>query len=228
MQVYLAAIKGLVPDDMVQCVREFVECCYITRRNAITSSDLDAFNRHLKQFHELRNVFIEAGVRTSISLPRQHALMHYASKIECFGSPNGVCSSITESTHITAVKEPWRRSSRNNPLPQMVQTISRLYKLSALRHVFKNRGMLDGKLSDYARAFISGSIPPIRDYATTFPRDDEGEDLDKDDDEGPSPDAIANAQVTLAVTKGEYPAWDSSYGADRHIQSDNIPRMFDC
>jgi hypothetical protein len=217
IQVYLAAIKGLVPDDMVQCVREFVECCYIARRNAITSSDLDIFNQHLKRFHELRNVFIETSVRTSISLPRQHALMHYTSNIERFGSPNGVCSSITESTHITAVKEPWRRSSRNNPLPQMVQTISRLYKLNALRHVFENRGMLDGKLSDYARAFISGNLPPIRYYGAQRDDEKEDDDLDEENDSGPSPSAITNAQVTLAATKGEYSTWDSDYGADRHI-----------
>lgn len=220
IQVYLAAIKGLVPDNMVQCVREFVECCYIARRNAITSSDLDTFNQHLERFYELRNIFIETGVRTSISLPCQHALMHYTSKIERFASPNGVCSSITESTHITAVKEPWRRSSRNNPLPQMMQTISRLYKLNALRHVFKNRHMLDGKLSDYARAFISGNLPPICPYAT-FRRDNEDEHEDEDSDGGPSTDsnAIANAQVILAVTKGEYPASTrfSDHGADHRI-----------
>lgn len=124
IQVYLAAIKSLVPDDMVKCVHEFVECCYIARRNAITASDLDAFNQHLERFHQLRNVFVESGVRTSISLPRQHLLMHYTSKIEHFASPNGVCSSITESTHISAVKEPWQHSSRNDPVPQMMRTIS--------------------------------------------------------------------------------------------------------
>jgi hypothetical protein len=202
IQVYLAAIKGLVPDEMVKCVHEFVECCYIARRNAITASDLDAFNQHLERFHQLRNIFIETGVRASISLPRQHALMHYTSKIEQFASPNGVCSSITESTHISAVKEPWRRSNRNDPLPQMARTISRLHKLNALRRIFGNRGMLDGKLSDYARAFISGNLPLIRHYGTR--KDDDEEDEEDDNDAGPSPGVIANAQVTLAVTKGEY------------------------
>ncbi|KAF8805250.1 hypothetical protein BYT27DRAFT_7052670, partial [Phlegmacium glaucopus] len=80
------------------------------------------------------------------SLPRQHSLCHYISKIELFASPNGICSLITECRHITAVKEPWRCSSRFNVLPQMVVTISRLDKLSVLRHVFRNRGMLEGTL----------------------------------------------------------------------------------
>lgn len=101
IQVYIVAIKGLVPDDMVECIQAFAECCYIARRNAITTTDLTAFQEYLKRFHHLRHIFIETGVHTSLSLSCQHSLMHYASKIEWFASPNGVCSSIMESTHIT-------------------------------------------------------------------------------------------------------------------------------
>ena len=64
-----------------------------------------------------------------------------------FGSPNGLCSSITEAKHIKAVKEPWRRSNRNNPLPQMLQTITRMEKMAALRVVYSKLGMLDGSSS---------------------------------------------------------------------------------
>ena len=62
--------------------------------------------------------------------------------------------------------------------------------------------MLDGKLSDYARAFVSYNLPPIHHYGTR--KDDAKEDEEDDNDGGPSPGAIAHAQVTLAVTKGEY------------------------
>ena len=64
-----------------------------------------------------------------------------------FGSPNGLCSSITEAKHIKAVKEPWRRSNRNNPLPQMLQTITQMEKMAALRVVYSKLGMLDGSSS---------------------------------------------------------------------------------
>jgi len=77
-----------------------------------------------------------------ISLPRQHALMHYISLIRQFGAPNGLCSSITESKHIRAVKEPWRRSSRNQPLGQMLVTNQRLDQLAAARTDFVHHGML--------------------------------------------------------------------------------------
>ena len=119
-----------------------MDLCYIFRRNVITSSALEQAETLLDRFHQLRQYFVEEGVRTSISLPRQHALLHYITSIPLFGSPNGLCSSITESKHIKAVKEPWRRSSHFRALPQMLRTIVRLEKLAALRQRFLAQGML--------------------------------------------------------------------------------------
>lgn len=64
--------------------------------------------------------------------------------IRAFGAPNGLCSSITESKHIKAVKEPWRRSNRFEALAQMLLTNQRLDKLAASRVDFAKRRMLEG------------------------------------------------------------------------------------
>ena len=109
----------------------------------MTEADLAQLQNALDRFHEYRQIFETAGVRPDgISLPRQHALMHYISLIRQFGAPNGLCSSITESKHIRAVKEPWRRSSRNQPLGQMLVTNQRLDQLAAARTDFVRCGML--------------------------------------------------------------------------------------
>jgi hypothetical protein len=87
------------------------------------------------------------GVRTDgFNLPR----LHYLQLIRAFGAPNGLCSSITESKHIKAVKEPWRRSNRFNALSQMLLTNQRLDKLAAARVDFAHRGMLQGTSLDWA------------------------------------------------------------------------------
>ena len=202
----------------MQCISAFIECCYIACHNAITSSDLEAFAQHLTQFQELRNVFIETGVRESISLPRQHALSHYVTKIELFGSPNGICSSITESLHIRAVKEPWRRSNRFEPLRQMVKTISRLEKLASLRRIFHNRGMLEGTMSDYALGLVAGDLPTIHPYGYNESDDDDNDDDNDDDgDGGPLSGNITLAQVTLGVKKGMYIAFTLKYRVELMI-----------
>ncbi len=123
-KIYLSAIAGYLPLVMVQCIATFLEACYIARRNAILEPVLQQFRACIDRFLHLREIFVEVGVRVSISLPRQHALVsHYYALIKQFGSPNGLCSSITESKHIKSVKEPWRHSNRFKALVQMLRSI---------------------------------------------------------------------------------------------------------
>ena len=128
---------------MVQAMRALLEFCYIARRNVHDTQSLQDLDDTLQQFHRHREIFRTSGVRPNgFNLPRQHSLIHYVKLIRAFGAPNGLCSSITESKHIKAVKEPWRRSNRFNPLHQILLTNQRLDKLAASRADFSKRGML--------------------------------------------------------------------------------------
>ncbi|KAH9937976.1 hypothetical protein B0H21DRAFT_698721 [Amylocystis lapponica] len=155
MKVFLPAIVGYVPDKMVHCIRAFLDFCYIARRSAHDTESLTAMDDALARFHEHRTIFEDVGVRPNgFSLPRQHALAHYVYNIKLFGSPNGLCSSITESKHITSVKRPWRRSNRNHALGQIIRTNTRLNKLAATRIEFARRRMLDGDVLSHARRAV--------------------------------------------------------------------------
>lgn len=130
---------------MVRALRHFLDFCYIARRNIVDEPSLQAMEEALESFHRERYIFVTTGVRSDpISLPRQHSMVHYTSKIRKFGAPNGLCTSITESKHIKAVKEPWRRSNRFNALFQMLLANQRLDKLAAAKIDFLSRGMLAG------------------------------------------------------------------------------------
>ncbi|OJT03664.1 hypothetical protein TRAPUB_5692 [Trametes pubescens] len=159
MKLYLSAIAGLVPDKMVQCFAAFLDFCYLARRPAHDTVSLDAMEDALTYFHELRTVFVETGVRPDgFGLPRQHALVHYVLAIRHFGSPNGLCSSITESKHIEAVKKPWRDSNKNQPLEQILRSITRLSKLSAARIEFGRCGLLQGDVHTAALKEIGADV----------------------------------------------------------------------
>jgi hypothetical protein len=153
-----------------------MEACYIARQNAISAPMLSKFKDCVDKFHELRDIFIRLGVRSSISLPRQHALVHYYYSIQLFGSPNGLCSSITESKHIKAVKEPWRRSSRYNALSQMLTVLTRIEKMSTLRRQFAERGMMAGTTSSYMTSIVFDEQSVYAQNATVF-SDEDDEDL---------------------------------------------------
>ena len=154
---------------MVRALSSFIEFCYLVQRSVITEDDLIAIDNAVANFHRDRVIFDEVRP-DGYSLPRQHSLVHYSDLIREFGAPNGLCSSITESKHIKAVKEPWRRSSHFKALGQMLLTNQRLDKLAAARVDFKARGMLRSRFSED----IGPEPPPVP----------VGADNDDDDDGG--------------------------------------------
>ncbi|KAJ7429538.1 hypothetical protein B0H11DRAFT_2405483 [Mycena galericulata] len=219
MKIYLAAVAGYLPSDMIKCLAAFMEFCYMVRRNAITADDFPVIQGALDRFHRYRVVFIECGVRIDISLPRQHSLVHYIRSIQLFGSPNGLCSSITESKHIKAVKEPWRRSSRYKALAQMLLTLTRLDKLAAIRCVYKLRGMMTGTTSSYTMGVLAGAQPQMDVVAVH---------IDNNEDEGDDgvvhgPKSLSDIKLAPTAQRG-YPPHLRTLAT--HISQPQFPELF--
>ncbi|KAF8806485.1 hypothetical protein BYT27DRAFT_7224251 [Phlegmacium glaucopus] len=190
MKVYLPAIAGHVPPQMVCALAAFLDFCYLVRRDIIDESTLDAIDDALSQFHRDRVIFEQAGVRPDgFSLPHQHSMKHYQLLIQLFGAPNGLCSSITESKHIKAIKEPWRQSSHFEAVGQMLVTIQRLDQLAVAHVDFTVCGMLSTPL--YAPHLLP--LPP--DILMVVPCGD------VDNDDGAANGSKVDAAVSLARTQ---------------------------
>lgn len=99
----MSAIEGFVPRDVVRCFHAYLDFCYIARMNIFTCSTLDQLDKALKRFHTYRVIFQQLGVRgpthSGLSLPRQHAMVHYRQHIENFGAPNFVFIDNGVQTH---------------------------------------------------------------------------------------------------------------------------------
>ncbi|KAG6818469.1 hypothetical protein H0H93_004738 [Arthromyces matolae] len=211
MKVYLPAIAGHLPSRVVQTMRHLLEFCYLVRRHVLNEDDLRAIDEAVANFHHHQKVFQETGVRPDgFSLPRQHSLTHYRHLIQEFGAPNGLCSSITESAHIRAVKKPWRRSNRFEALGQMLVTNQRLDKLAASRVNFQHRGMLNSSIFD------TNDIPAPP--AANLP------DGDDEDDDGGAVEGNVWGEVLLArkpITSIPFDAW----GLVEYLNIPNFPDL---
>ena len=190
-QVYMAALRGYLPSEMIQCLASLLEFTYRVRRDDITSPMLDAVSANVQRFHDLRRVF-DVVRPTGYSLPRQHAMLHYRELIEDFGAPNGLCSSITEARHIKSVKQPWRRSNRFDAIRQMLLTCQRLERLVAARQYYQSRNWMQGSILDAAFGALNGL-------------DDESDDGYDSEEDGAideeDPDVMG--KVTLPTTRRE-------------------------
>ncbi|KAF8206854.1 hypothetical protein K438DRAFT_1534736, partial [Mycena galopus ATCC 62051] len=146
IKVYLPAIAGHVPAEVVQTVADITEFCHLVQRSIIGKDVLDAIDVTVTDFHRHHEVFRETVRPEGFSLPHQHSIVHYRPLIQMFGAPNGLCSSITESKYIKAVKCPYWRTNHNKPLSQILLVNQRLDKLAAARVNFTARGMMAGSL----------------------------------------------------------------------------------
>jgi hypothetical protein len=75
MKVFLPAIEGHVPGDMVCAFYALLEFCYLVQRNVITEDTLNQIQDALGCFHCYRKIF--GLVVPTFSLPRQHSMTHY-------------------------------------------------------------------------------------------------------------------------------------------------------
>ena len=117
---------------MVKALEAFLDFCYIVQHDMHDTQSLGALQGALDHFHQHREIFQTSGVHLDgFNLPQSHAVVHYLPLIQEFSTPNGLCSSITESKHIEAVKEPWQHSGHWNALRQMLTTNTCLDKLAA-------------------------------------------------------------------------------------------------
>ncbi|KAG1882730.1 hypothetical protein F4604DRAFT_1577018 [Suillus subluteus] len=164
MKVFIPAIEGHVPQEMVCAFRALLEFCFLVQRNVITEDTMKQIQDALTRFHHYHQIFETSGTVPHFSLPRQHSMIHYVDMIRLFAAPNGLCSSIMESKHIKAVKDPWRWSSKNNALGQMLLCNQRLDKLAASRVDFATRGMLNSSVLSRTVATLSDevSVPHLR------------------------------------------------------------------
>ena len=172
---------------MLRALSAFMEFCYIVRCSVITEDDLQLIDEAIAKFHHERTIFDDVRPN-GYSLPRQHSIVHYKFLIQEFGAPNGLCSSITESKHIKAVKEPWRRSSHFEALGQMLLTNQRLDKLAAARIAFKARGVLNSAI--YGHEDPPPPQPLIEE--------------DDDDDDGGAVDGVVSMEVILAKRSSKF------------------------
>ncbi|KAG1834004.1 hypothetical protein DFJ58DRAFT_719386 [Suillus subalutaceus] len=71
MKVYLAAIEGHVPQDVMRTFSAFLEFCYIVRREALTEDDLIQLQDALDRFHKYREIFKATGVSKHIKAVKE-------------------------------------------------------------------------------------------------------------------------------------------------------------
>ncbi|KZP08245.1 hypothetical protein FIBSPDRAFT_914310 [Athelia psychrophila] len=142
MRVYLAAIRGFVPNQVVHTLCAFIDFCNLAQHDIQDTDSLAKMDTVLAEFHKYPKIFIELGIHLDFNLPCQHSTRHWTKLIQEFVAPNGLCSSITEFKHIKAVKQPWHCLNHYKALQQMLYINQCLDKLLVAHINFVRRAVV--------------------------------------------------------------------------------------
>ncbi|KAG2150701.1 uncharacterized protein EDB93DRAFT_1327959 [Suillus bovinus] len=255
-------IKGTFKDHLVEWVGQYLELTHGKTRAKAILDDIDRRIASAPPFPGLRRFPQGRGFSQWTGDDSKALMKVYLPAIEghvpddmvrafraLLDAPNGLCSSITESKHIKAVKQPWRRSSKYNALSQMLLTNQRLDKVAAARVDFTTRSMLKGSC---AFSYYNSSVenpsyidnddgdPEVQQnpaHAGSNPFAIESDDFDDVEDQGVVDDVDVIADVQLAQTFYELdiPLFQTlirlflydQIHADNHHSSADVP-LRDC
>ncbi|KAF9489985.1 hypothetical protein BDN71DRAFT_1484635 [Pleurotus eryngii] len=118
MKVFIPAIAGHVPNEIITAIHSFTEFCYLVWCSTVSATTLSSIQIALDDCYQVHDMFKTLGIQEDFSLPRQHSIFHYPHLIQEFCAPKGIS------------------------LCQILITNQRLDKLVAARIYFETHGML--------------------------------------------------------------------------------------
>ena len=142
-QVLLGLIVDLkLPDrrsplPLIQCVHSLLDFLYITQYPLHTSKTLRLLHQSLKQFHELKKIFIDLGIQDNFNLPKLHPPIHYIESIQLFGTTDNYNTEYTEQLHIDLEKDAYQATNHQDEHRQMTVWLEQKEK------VLQHQGFLD-------------------------------------------------------------------------------------
>ncbi|KAM6490958.1 hypothetical protein JOM56_013578 [Amanita muscaria] len=114
---------------LIRAVRALLDFMFLAQLQVISSHDLESMESCLKSFHENKAIFVDLGIRDHFTIPKLHALVHYVTSIQLFGSTDNYNTQHTERLHIDYTKEAYRATNTRDEYPQMTAWLERREKV---------------------------------------------------------------------------------------------------
>ena len=138
----IGCVHGLAPDAAVQAASALLDFLYVAQYECHSTHTLHDLRTALSEFHELKHVFEQQGVRsgvfrakalvesfltflTDFDLPKLHALQHYVHSIERLGTTDNYNTEATERQHIDQAKRAFAASNKRDFIAQMCRWLER-------------------------------------------------------------------------------------------------------
>ncbi|KAG8729242.1 hypothetical protein FRC10_004158, partial [Ceratobasidium sp. 414] len=185
---FLAVMAGCDKAEAVTAAWSIIDFMYRAHLPELSADDLDAMDRDLAGFHDVKHVFVDpendhlpSSEGRFNNIPKLHMISHYTRTIRELGSPDGYNSENTERLHIDYVKEAWRASNHVNATQQMAVYLQRQEAWALLRAHLHDSGQLLDERFRHTRNDTSDGEEVDEAYGDLNMDEGDGEREDEDD-----------------------------------------------
>lgn len=125
-KTFVGVVAGASVDThVVKAARSVLDFIALAQLPYHTDSSLATLASTLSDFHKLKKVFVEYGVRQHFNIPKVHSMLHYVEAIKSRGTTDGYNTESPERLHIDFAKKGYRASNKRDYEKQMVVWLNR-------------------------------------------------------------------------------------------------------
>lgn len=125
-KIFLSVIDGIMPPQAIKASQALLDFMHLARYSTHTDKSLALMTETLKDYHELKAIFIEIkACDTFETIPKLHAISHYVDLIKLKGTADGYNTESPERLHIDFAKVAYRASNKVRPTKQMTLWLQR-------------------------------------------------------------------------------------------------------
>jgi len=83
----------------------------------------------LTHFHQVKDIFIDLGIRESFNIPKLHFVQHYVMLIQLYSTTDNFDTAYTERLHIDFAKDAYNTTNHKDEFTQMANWLERKEKI---------------------------------------------------------------------------------------------------
>ncbi|KAG9124608.1 hypothetical protein FRC07_010971 [Ceratobasidium sp. 392] len=197
---FLPVVAELMTDDLVRLTCALLDHMYRAHAAQMTEDELEEMEEAWRKFHRLKPALVALGALKNAGsfnrILKLHMVLHWPQSIRELRTPDSYNTEAPEHLHIKYAKEPWRRSNRVNPLPQMITFIQRQEAIQIQRaHLDAYLALIRKELA----AADGGGGERHDDEDEGSDDEDEWEDVGEGHEETPDADGVHYPSPQLAI-----------------------------
>ena len=141
-KVLIGLLDGMHTDArVIVTARAILDFIYLAHYPSHSTSTLTQMRAALEDFHRVKQVFVDLGIRSHFNIPKLHWMVHYIKSIIDLGTCDGLSTEISERLHIDFAKLAYRASNRKAYIKQMITWLTRREKVRWFQAYLRWLGM---------------------------------------------------------------------------------------